>query len=98
MRKFKHYNPKSIDEAVEKLQEFDGKSFVNAGGTDLLGTLRFELLEEYPEAIINLKSIAPSLAYIKEEGGMLKIGALTTRKMLQERYSKKQIRCHAEVP
>ena len=78
MRKFKHYNPKSIDEAVEKLQEFDGKSFVNAGGTDLLGTLRFELLEEYPEAIINLKSIAPSLAYIKEEGGMLKIGALTT--------------------
>jgi xanthine dehydrogenase YagS FAD-binding subunit len=77
MRKFKHFNAKSIDEAVEKLQEFNGKSFVNAGGTDLLGTLRFELLREYPEAVINLKSISPSLAYIKEEGGMLKIGALT---------------------
>ena len=46
MRKFKHFNAKSIDEAVEKLQELDGKSFVNAGGTDLLGTLRYELLRE----------------------------------------------------
>jgi xanthine dehydrogenase YagS FAD-binding subunit len=49
---------------------------VIAGGTDLLGTLKDEVLPEYPETIINLKSIA-GLSYIKEEGGVLKIGALT---------------------
>jgi len=31
----------------------------------------------YPASVINLKTISPSLDYIKEEGGVLKIGALT---------------------
>ena len=30
-----------------------------------------------PTTMVNIKTI-PNLAYIKEEGGMLKIGALTT--------------------
>ena len=47
-----------------------------AGGTDLIGTMRFEVLRDYPEVVINLKTI-PGLDYIKEEDGMLKIGALT---------------------
>jgi xanthine dehydrogenase YagS FAD-binding subunit len=38
--------------------------------------MRFEVLPNYPRAVVNIKSI-PGLAYIKEEGGMLKIGALT---------------------
>jgi xanthine dehydrogenase YagS FAD-binding subunit len=76
MRAFTHINATSLDDAQTKLAEYDGKALVNAGGTDLLGTLRFEILRDYPEAIINLKSISPSLDYIKEEGGMLKIGAL----------------------
>jgi xanthine dehydrogenase YagS FAD-binding subunit len=31
-----------------------------------------------PTALVNLKTIAPTMAYIKEEGGFLKVGALTT--------------------
>jgi xanthine dehydrogenase YagS FAD-binding subunit len=31
----------------------------------------------YPETVVNLKSITPSLDYIKEDGGTLKIGACT---------------------
>jgi len=77
MRAFTHINATSLDDAAAKLAEYNGKALLNAGGTDLLGTLRFELLETYPEAVINLKSIS-GLDYIKEEGGMLKIGALTT--------------------
>jgi xanthine dehydrogenase YagS FAD-binding subunit len=38
--------------------------------------MKDELLEEYPKVIVNLKTI-PGLSYIKEEGGMLKIGAMT---------------------
>jgi xanthine dehydrogenase YagS FAD-binding subunit len=77
MRKFAHFNVKTIAEASSKLKEYEGKACVNAGGTDLLGTLRFEILREYPKAVINLKSI-PGLVYIKEESGTLKIGALTS--------------------
>jgi xanthine dehydrogenase YagS FAD-binding subunit len=49
---------------------------VISGGTDLLGTMRFEILPNYPEVLVNIKTI-PGLDYVKEEGGMLRIGALT---------------------
>jgi len=77
LMKFAHINAKTIDEAVATLAE--GKALVLAGGTDLLGTMRFEIFPEklYPNTIVNLKTITPSLDYIKEEGGMLKIGALS---------------------
>jgi len=41
--------------------------------------MRFEVLPDnmYPQILVNLKTITPSLDYIKEEKGMLKIGALT---------------------
>jgi len=73
MRKFTHINAKTVDEAVSALAR--GNAMVIAGGTDLLGTLKDEVLPDYPETLVNLKTI-PDMDYIKEEGGMLKIGAL----------------------
>lgn len=77
MREFTHINATSVDEAVTALQ--GGKAAVIAGGTDLIGTLRFYQLPDdlSPDVIVNLKTISPSLDYIKEEGGTLKIGACT---------------------
>ena len=76
MKKFKHIDAKTIDEAVLALGT--GNAWACAGGTDLLGTMRFEILPDdmYPATVVNLKTISPSLEYIKEEGGMLKLGAL----------------------
>jgi xanthine dehydrogenase YagS FAD-binding subunit len=74
LKKFAHVNAKTIDEAASLLQA--GHAAVLSGGTDLLGTMRFEVLPTYPEVLVNLKTI-PGLDYIKEEGGMLKIGAQT---------------------
>jgi xanthine dehydrogenase YagS FAD-binding subunit len=74
LKKFTHINAKTMDEAIAALR--NGHTSVMAGGTDLLGTMRFEILPQYPNAVVNLKSI-PGLSYIREEGGMLKIGALT---------------------
>ncbi len=74
LQKFSHVDAKTIEEAAAALAK--GKAEANAGGTDLIGTLRFEVLPEYPQTIVNLKTI-PGLDYIKEEGGVLKIGALT---------------------
>ncbi|MEM3703072.1 MAG: FAD-dependent oxidoreductase [Candidatus Bathyarchaeia archaeon] len=79
LRKFSYFNAKSVEEAASILAKYDGKALPIAGGTDLLTVLRFQPLPEelYPEALVNLKTIVPSLEYIKEEEGMLKIGALT---------------------
>jgi xanthine dehydrogenase YagS FAD-binding subunit len=76
MRKFRHINASSVDEAVSWLRRYGHKAYVIAGGTDLLGKMKDEILPTYPEAVINLKTI-PGLDFIKEEDGMLKIGALS---------------------
>jgi xanthine dehydrogenase YagS FAD-binding subunit len=74
---YKHINAKTIDEAVNVLASEE--AYVNAGGTDLMGVMRFHILpsEMYPKTVVNLKTISPSLDYIKEESGVLKIGAMT---------------------
>jgi len=93
LKRFEHLNPSSVDEAVSALESYEGKAYVNAGGTDLVGVLRFKILPHYPEAVVNLKSISPSMDYIKEEGGVLKIGALTrlediaTSSVVKEKYT-----------
>jgi NADPH-dependent glutamate synthase beta subunit-like oxidoreductase/CO/xanthine dehydrogenase FAD-binding subunit len=74
MKSFNHINVKSVKEAAAALG--DGKSRLNAGGTDLIGTLKDNILPVHPVTIVNLKTV-PGLDYIKEEDGMLKIGALT---------------------
>ncbi len=90
LKKFAHVDAKSIEEAASILRA--GKAAVISGGTDLLGTMRFEILPQYPEVVVNLKGI-PGLDYIKEEGGMLKIGALTRlediakSQLVQTRYT-----------
>jgi xanthine dehydrogenase YagS FAD-binding subunit len=76
MRKFVHVNARAVDEAVTVLQRYGAKARVIAGGTDLLGKMKDEILPTYPEVIINLKSI-PGLDFVREEEGMLRIGALT---------------------
>src|SRR4030042_3425691 len=76
LMKFEHINATTIDEVVSLLKKHADKACVLAGGTDLLGTMRFEILRNYPETVINLKTI-PGLDYVKEEDGMVKIGALT---------------------
>jgi xanthine dehydrogenase YagS FAD-binding subunit len=73
LRKFEHFNALTVVEASATIQK--GNAVVIAGGTDLLGTMRFEILPDYPEVVVNLKSIR-GLDYIREENGMLKIGAL----------------------
>lgn len=73
MKPFNHINATSVDEAVAALKDHN---MVIAGGTDLLGTLKDNILENYPKTVVNIKSI-PGLEYIKEEDGVLKIGAAT---------------------
>jgi xanthine dehydrogenase YagS FAD-binding subunit len=77
VKKFTRVNAKTVEEAVSALRA--ANAWALAGGTDLVGTMRFEVLPDnmYPKILVNLKSITPSLDYIKEEKGILRIGALT---------------------
>ena len=72
MKPFHHTNAKTLAEAKTALA--GGKATVIAGGTDLIGTLKDNILPVYPATLINIKTI-PGLDSIKEEVGMLKIGA-----------------------
>jgi len=74
MKPFKHIDAKTINTAI-KLQS-KGKTKLIAGGTDLLGILKDNILPEYPETVVNIKTI-PNLNFIKEDAKGLKIGALT---------------------
>ena len=74
MKDIMHYNATSIADAATKLAE--GGAAVIAGGTDLVGEMRIMCNPGSPDMVVNIKTI-PDLSYIREEGGMLKIGALT---------------------
>jgi xanthine dehydrogenase YagS FAD-binding subunit len=74
MRAFNHTNAKTLAEAKTALA--GGKANLIAGGTELIGLLKDNVLPTYPATLINIKTI-PGLDYIKEEGGVLKIGAAT---------------------
>jgi xanthine dehydrogenase YagS FAD-binding subunit len=76
MREFTHINAHTVDEAVSALRRYGSRAVVIAGGTDLLGKMKDEILPKYPEAIVDIKPI-PGLEFLKEEAGVLRIGALT---------------------
>ena len=76
MRPFKHFDAGSVDEGLALLSQYGGTARLLAGGTDLLGVLKAEILAEYPEAVINLKSI-PGLDGIESDETCVRIGALT---------------------
>ncbi|MBN1189066.1 MAG: FAD binding domain-containing protein [Dehalococcoidales bacterium] len=75
MRKFKHLNAGSVEQAAAALGNTAEKARIIAGGTDLLGEMKDNILPDYPEVLVNIKDI-PDLDYIREEDGTLKIGAL----------------------
>jgi xanthine dehydrogenase YagS FAD-binding subunit len=91
MKSFKHYDARSIDEAVSLLERYGNTGKVIGGGTDILGKMKDRVLPGYPEALINIKTI-PGLKDINQEDKMLKIGALVTldeisqSPVIQEQY------------
>jgi len=76
LRSFKHHNVTSLEEAIKLLGKYGTRAVAIAGGTDLLGVLKDNVRPEYPELVVNIKTI-PGLDYIKEDKLGLRIGALT---------------------
>jgi len=75
MRPFNHINAATVEEASAALL-CEGAVAI-AGGGDLLGILKDDILPEYPKTVVNLKSI-PGMDSVTLDGGVLVIGALVT--------------------
>lgn len=76
MKSFHHVSVQTVEGAISILRDYKGKAKVIAGGTDLLGVLKDQILTKYPQALIDIKTIT-GLDYIREDKDVLRIGALT---------------------
>lgn len=89
MVRFRLLEPRDLSEACSLLAEYREKAKILAGGQGLLPLLKHRQIA--PNYIINIKGL-PSLGYIDESGGSLRIGALTTNRavelsaLIKERY------------
>ncbi len=81
MKNFSLAEPRTVEQVTAFLSERREKSFLLAGGTDLLGEIKDEIIE--PEVVVDLKSI-PNLSYIRKEKDGVHIGAMTALAELVE--------------
>ncbi|MEK7373151.1 MAG: xanthine dehydrogenase family protein subunit M [candidate division NC10 bacterium] len=72
---FDYHTPGTVKEALDLLGKYKDDAKLLAGGHSLLPAMRFRLAR--PAHVVDLRKV-PGLSGIKEEGGMLVIGAMTT--------------------
>jgi len=76
---FDYHCPTSVSEAVSLLSKFGGEAKILAGGHSLLPMMKLRFAE--PANLIDINKI-PELRGIREEGGVIKIGAMTTENQI----------------
>ena len=77
---FAYHDPTSLAQALELLHRYGADAKVLAGGQSLMPLLNFRLSS--PAALIDLNRIA-DLAYIRQNGEQLRIGAMTRQRMIE---------------
>jgi carbon-monoxide dehydrogenase medium subunit len=77
---FDYHAPKTLPEALALLGQFGDEAKVLSGGQSLLPLLKLRFAQ--PAHLVDIGRI-PGLDYIKEEGGVLKIGALAREAALE---------------
>jgi len=81
----------SVEEAISLLQQHGPEAQLLAGGHSLLPMMRLRLA--LPEVLIDIHELDDELRYIRDDGGVLKIGALARHKdvleskLIKERYA-----------
>ena len=72
---FDYFAPTGLEEALALLGEHGDNAKILAGGHSLIPAMRLRLAQ--PGVIIDIAALRDSLSYIKVEGGVVKIGAMT---------------------
>lgn len=79
MKQFKHFDAKTVEEAITVLSDYENATIV-AGGQDILTLLKDRIQGpqlKLPDVVVNIKNI-PELRGVREVANGLEIGALTT--------------------
>jgi aerobic carbon-monoxide dehydrogenase medium subunit len=71
---FEYFRPSTLQDAISLLQQHGDEAKILSGGQSLIPMMKLRLAR--PAYLIDINRIT-GLSYIKEEGGMLKIGGLT---------------------
>jgi carbon-monoxide dehydrogenase medium subunit len=77
---FEYEAPTTIQEVVALLQQHDGEAKILAGGQSLMPLLNMRMAR--PTALIDLRRLS-DLDYIREDGDVLAIGAMTTKRSVE---------------
>ena len=86
---FEYDAPSTLDDAIGLLHQYGEEAKILSGGHSLIPMMKLRFAS--PERVIDINGI-PGLSYIKEEEGVLKIGALTREAdiehsgLLKEKY------------
>ncbi|GER83160.1 carbon monoxide dehydrogenase [Thermogemmatispora aurantia] len=72
---FEYHPASSVDEAIALLSQYGDDAKLLAGGHSLIPTMKLRLAQ--PAHLIDIGRI-PGLSYIREEGNVVAVGALTT--------------------
>jgi carbon-monoxide dehydrogenase medium subunit len=78
--RFDYHAPASVDEAVALLARYGGEAKLLAGGQSLVPLLNFRLSR--PAAIVDLNRVE-TLAYIREDAGHVRLGAMTRQRTIE---------------
>ena len=85
---FDYMAPTTIDEAVGLLAQHPDEAKILAGGHSLIPAMKLRLAQ--PQLLIDIGRIG-DLSYIREQGGEIRIGALTTHYQLESSVRLKEI-------
>ena len=77
---FDYHAPATVEGAIALLTRYGGEAKLLAGGQSLMPLLNFRLSR--PAALVDLNAI-PSLAYIREENGEVRFGAMTRQRTIE---------------
>ena len=78
---FEYLNPNQLSEAISLLQKHGEDAKILAGGHSLIPAMKLRFAS--PKYLIDIGGIE-GMDYLREEGGQLKIGAMTRESSLEE--------------
>ncbi len=80
-RSFEYVRPSSVEQAVGFLKEYGEQARLLAGGQSLIPLMKLRLSS--PQVLIDIGHI-PGLSFIREEGDVLRIGAMARHRDLEQ--------------
>jgi carbon-monoxide dehydrogenase medium subunit len=78
---FEYYAPDSLEQALDLMSQYSSdEAKILAGGQSLVPAMNFRVVQ--PAVLVDLNRLS-ELSYIREDGGVLRIGAMTRERQLE---------------